>query len=228
MRGFVTAMAGRFSAVVQLLAGGIAAGLVAALSAWVVGLVVAPGAQATGAVRVPVLDGVPLLDVDKVRAEMEADAVRIERDAFAISVVSGGHWNQVVVAAHAATAAAAEKLVREVLESARARERAMIDDALAQADNLETVLLERFDEAERAGDASARADAEMAVVSFRLKRDALLKWTDGLVDPVRVRSRGAGPLRAGLAAALIAACVLGLASAADTRGGGALRGSSAS
>lgn len=227
MRGFVTAMAGRGTPLVGAVAGAIAAGIVAAASAWLVGLVVSPGAQATGAVRVPVLDGVPLLDVDKVRAEMEADAARIERDSFEISVANGSHWNQVVVAAHAATRAAAERLVNEVLQRARARERAMLDDALAQAENLETVLLERFDAAEQAGDASARADAEMAVVSFRLKRDALLRWTDGLVDPVRVRARGAGPLRAGVAAALIAACVLGLASAPGTRERASLRDSSA-
>ncbi|MBK7971931.1 MAG: hypothetical protein IPK07_01015 [Deltaproteobacteria bacterium] len=214
MRGLVTGMAGRASGIAAALVGGLCAGALAAAVAFGAGRVLAPGVVARGAVRVPVLDGVPLLDVDKVRAEVAGDAEQAgTAGAAAISVRLGAHWNEVVVEARAADADTARRLVAATLAPARDRAQGMLGDALAQAENLETVLLERFDAAEQAGDAHARADAEVAVASFRLKRDALLEWTTGLVDPVELRSPTAGPLRAGATAGLVAALVLGFAGA---------------
>ena len=197
--------------VAAALLGGLAAGAVAFAAAFVFEHVAAPGVLGRGAVRVPVLDGVPLLDPDKVRADVASDAERAGAVGAAISVRAGAHWNEVVVEVRAADADTARRLVAETLAPARDRTQAMLGDALAQAENLETVLLERFEAAEQAGEARARADAEVAVASFRLKRDALLKWTSGLVDPVAVRSPAAGPLRAGATAGLVAALVLGFA-----------------
>lgn len=203
--------AGGLRAVAAAVGGGVLAGALAFAAAFGFQHVAAPGVLARGAVRVPVLDGVPLLDVDKVRADVASDAAAAGAGGAAISIRPGAHWNEVVVEARAADADTARRLVTTTLAPARDRAQGMLGDALAQADNLETVLLERFDEAERAGDARARADAEVAVASFRLKRDALLEWTAGLVDPVEVRSPAAGPLAAGVTAGLVAALVLGFA-----------------
>lgn len=203
--------AGGRRAVASAIGGGVLAGALAFAAAFAFQHGTAPGVVARGAVRVPVLDGVPLLDVDKVRADVASDAAEAGTAGASISVRMGTHWNEVIVEARAADADTARRLVTSTLAPARDRAQRMLGDALAQAENLETALLERFDEAERAGDARARADAEVAVASFRLKRDALLRWTSGLVDPVEVRSPAAGPLAAGATAGLVAALVLGFA-----------------
>ena len=131
MRGLVTGMAGRASGVAAALVGGLCAGALAAAVAFGAGRVLAPGVVARGAVRVPVLDGVPLLDVDKVRAEVAGDTEQAgTAGAAAISVRLGAHWNEVVVEARAADADTARRLVTATLAPARDRAQGMLDALL--------------------------------------------------------------------------------------------------
>ena len=115
-------MAGRATALTVALGAALIAGVVAAGTAAVAARVGGAPWVAEAAVRVPVLDGVPLLDVDQVLADVRADAGEGGGAAAPrLTVVRGAHWNQIVVEARAADRAVALAAAERAIEPARRR-----------------------------------------------------------------------------------------------------------
>ena len=177
------------------------AALVALVTAWGVGALRADPGRASALIHLPVVDGVPLVDPERVLTWTRSAAG--EESGVTVTARPGVRWNSILIEGRADRAGDAHAAVERVRDRVTDRQALILSEIRRTTSATERRLEARLDEARARGDEAGVREGELTLVAFRGKRDALLVWTDRLAGPVETGGGDAGPVGAAAVAFLV-------------------------